>query len=94
MLESAVENYLTKRVRKLGGQSYKFVSPGNAGVPDRIILLPGGQIAFVEMKAPGKKATPKQLHQIRKIKNLGQVALVIDCKEGVDEFIREVGVTR
>ncbi|RAP23459.1 hypothetical protein C2W64_03075 [Brevibacillus laterosporus] len=70
------------------------MSPGNAGVPDRIVLLPGGKAVFVELKAPGKKPTALQLAQGKKISGLGFTVTVIDSKQGVDEFIRihqEVG---
>ena len=55
MRESYVESRLTTEVKKRGGLAVKFVSPGLDGVPDRLVLFPGGRLAFVEMKAPGKK---------------------------------------
>lgn len=55
MLESKIEAYLRQRVKDLGGIAYKFTSPGNSGVPDRLVLLPGNRTVFVELKAPGKK---------------------------------------
>jgi hypothetical protein len=91
MREKAIEAHLQKRVKELGGRAYKFESPGNAGVPDRIVLLPGGKVFFIEMKAPGKKSTVLQQKQQTRIKNLGNQVLVIDTKEGVDQFIAKVG---
>lgn len=91
MRESVVEQYLRDKVRELQGRAYKFTSPGNDGVPDRLVLLPGGRIVFVELKAPGKKPTPLQLLQQKRIADLGFEVLVIDSKAGVDEFI--AGVT-
>jgi hypothetical protein len=88
--EKAIEAHLQKKVKDLGGRAYKFESPGNAGVPDRIVLLPGGKVFFIEMKAPGKKSTVLQQKQQTRIKNLGNQVLVIDTKEGVDEFIAKV----
>jgi hypothetical protein len=90
MREKAIEAHLQKKVKDLGGRAYKFESPGNAGVPDRIVLLPGGKVFFIEMKAPGKKSTVLQQKQQTRIKNLGNQVLVIDTKEGVDEFIAKV----
>jgi hypothetical protein len=58
MNEKQVENKLTAAVKKAGGIAPKFVSPGFAGMPDRLILLPDGHIAFAELKAPGKLPTP------------------------------------
>lgn len=57
MREKAIEQKLTLMVKKQGGICPKFVSPGFDGMPDRIVLLPGGCMAFVEVKAPGKKTT-------------------------------------
>ena len=45
LLEKDIEKFLNDNIKKLGGRSYKFVSPGNSGVPDRIIFLPGGKIS-------------------------------------------------
>lgn len=87
MREKEIETYLRDQVKALGGKAYKFVSPGNAGVPDRLVLLPSGKIAFVELKATGKKATALQEAQHRKIRNLGFGVFVIDCKTEVDKFI-------
>lgn len=88
MREKAVEEYLRDQVKSLGGKAYKFESPGNAGVPDRIVLIPGGMVAFVELKAPGKKPTALQVSQQRKIASLGFEVLTIDSKIGVDDFIQ------
>ena len=90
MRESAIEAYLRDRVKAQGGIAYKWVSPGNVGVPDRLIVFPGGTVYFRELKAPGKKPTPLQLRQLEKLKALGFDVGVIDSKQGVDEFMREV----
>ncbi|WP_306463595.1 VRR-NUC domain-containing protein [Siminovitchia fortis] len=88
--EKDIENYLRNQVKKIGGIAYKFESPGNAGVPDRLVLLPGGRVHFVELKAPGKKPTALQLAQHRKINKLHSRVLIIDSKEKVDRFIEWV----
>ncbi|MCM0760278.1 VRR-NUC domain-containing protein [Sporomusa sphaeroides DSM 2875] len=88
MREKAIEAYLRDRVKALGGIAYKFVSPGNAGVPDRLVLLPGGHAFFPELKAPGKKSTPLQAMQQKRIRELGFPVYEIDSKQGVDEFIQ------
>lgn len=87
MREKDIEEYLRKKVKEHKGIAYKFESPGNSGVPDRLVLLPGGKVYFVELKAPGKKSRPIQINQQRKIANLGNTVLEIDSKEKVDEFI-------
>lgn len=95
MKEKEIETYFRKQVRAAGGRAYKFVSPGNAGVPDRIVLFPGGRIVFVELKAPGKKRTALQEAQCNKISKLGFEVLVIDNKETVDKFIqKQMGVAK
>lgn len=50
MLEKDIEDWLSKQVEKIGGLAFKFISPGNPGVPDRIYIFPGGGIWFVELK--------------------------------------------
>ena len=72
MLEKTVEKELCDRVKSdLGGWALKFVSPGQNGVPDRVILVPGGRIYFVETKAPGKKLRRLQEHVCGLITQLG-----------------------
>lgn len=93
MREKDVEQYLVKRVKECGGRAYKFVSPGNSGVPDRLVVVPNGITAFVELKAPGEKTRPLQNAQIARLKRLGQRVYVLDTKAGVDEFVKEVRET-
>jgi hypothetical protein len=89
MRESAIEAYLRDRVKELGGKAYKFVSPGNTGVPDRLVCLPGGRIAFAELKAPGKKPTAIQRAQHRKFRGLGFIVFgCIDSRADVDMLLR------
>jgi len=89
--ESAIEAYLRDQVKAQGGKAYKFISPGNAGVPDRLVLLPGGKIAFVELKTPGKKSTALQAAQQRRIRSLGfDVFADVDSRNLVDALLREV----
>jgi hypothetical protein len=91
MREKDIEIYLRDRVKKAGGKAYKFESPGNDGVPDRMVVLPGNRIYFIEVKAPGKKPRPLQVKQMRDLTNFGCDVRVIDTREAVDSFIREVG---
>ena len=87
MAEKDIELYLRDEVKKVGGRAYKFVSPGNAGVPDRLVLLPGGTAIFVELKARGNKSTALQLAQQKRIEKLGFPVYVIDSEHGVDELL-------
>lgn len=87
MLEKDIERYLVKRVKALGGLCLKWVSPGHAGVPDRIVLLPMGRVAFLEIKAPGKKPTALQLYVLGQLAGLGCEVGWVDSKEAVDAFL-------
>ena len=87
MREQDIEKYLRERVKEKGGIAYKWVSPGNSGVPDRIVMLPGMPDIFVELKAPGKVPTKLQLAQHRRLTKLGRGVIVIDSKEGVDNLL-------
>jgi len=90
LIENDIENHLNKEVKKLGGMPAKFVSPGLRGVPDRIVLLPGGQLVFIELKAPGEKPRKQQSYRIKQLNDLGFKTQVIDTYESVAEFIRQV----
>lgn len=85
--EKDIEKYFVRRVRDAGGKAYKFVSPGNNGVPDRMVCLPGGRAVFVELKAPGKSPRPMQIHQIGILREFGFRVEIVDSKESADKFI-------
>ena len=78
MREKTIESKLVKAVKNLGGLAPKFISPGLDGVPDRLVLLPGGKIAFIELKATGKKLRPLQVHRKRQLEKLGFSVYCID----------------
>ncbi len=84
--ESEVEAYLVKRVREAGGITYKFVSPGHVGVPDRIIII-NGEVSFVEVKAPGKLPTALQLRELKRIAEHFVPAGWVSTKAHVDHLV-------
>ena len=95
MAESKIESYLRDEIKTIGGRAYKFISPGNNGVPDRLVCLPGGVIAFVETKDKGKKSTPRQRLQQGRLKALGfRVYTEIDSRAKVDQVIGELNAKR
>lgn len=89
-IEQEAEKKLREGVKNLGGKAYKFVSPGNSGVPDRIVILPGLAPIFVELKKPGEEPRKLQKVQIRTLKRLGQDVRVLHGKEEVEKFLEEV----
>ena len=78
MRERQIEQNLAKAVKAAGGIAPKFTSPGFAGMPDRLVLMPGGHIGFVEVKAPGGKPRPLQLSRHRLLRRLGFQVYVLD----------------
>ena len=93
MREKEIENQLVSQVKKIGGIAVKFVSPGFAGMPDRLVLIPDGHIAFVELKAPGKKPRPLQLARHRLLRLLGFRVYVIDGAEQIGGMLDEIRAT-
>jgi len=90
MKEKTLERILVRMVKNMGGIALKFVSPGMAGVPDRLVQFPGEKIAFVEMKAPGKKPTALQRLRHAQLRSLGFRVFVIDGKEQIEEMLNEI----
>jgi hypothetical protein len=88
MREKYVEEKLRDEVKKLGGIAYKFESPGNNGVPDRIVILPTGIIKLVELKKPkGGRLSKLQIFQHKRLKDLGVHVHVISNIDEVHQFI-------
>ncbi len=90
MLEKEIESKLRKSIRALENSALclKFESPGFAGVPDRVILLPGGRLLFVELKSPGKKERVRQRYVQELLRDLGfEVFSAVDGQEGIDRVV-------
>ena len=93
MREKDIEAKLRDAVKTQGGVCWKFTSPGTAGVPDRIVLMPNGKMAFVEVKAPGKKPRPLQKVRHETLKHLGYRVFILDNPSQIGGIIDEIQST-
>jgi len=91
MLEKEIEQKLIRTAKKAEGLALKFVSPGYDGMPDRLLLLPGGRMSFVEVKAPGMKPQPLQRRRHELLRGLGFRVYVLDAGEQIEQIIKEMG---
>ena len=85
--EKKLEQKLVKAVKEKGGLCPKLVSPGTDGMPDRMVLLPGGRIIFIEVKAPGKKPRPLQELRHKQLRGLGFEVYVMDDPGQIMEIL-------
>ncbi len=90
MTESQIERRLVQGVRDADGLCLKLVSPGNGGVPDRLILLPGGRVIFAELKTEAGRLSAIQRWMIGEIRERGADVRVLKGAGDVDDFLREV----
>lgn len=90
MQEKELEAKFREKVKAAGGRAYKFVSPGNSGVPDRLVILPGGHIGFVELKQHGKKPTKLQERQHKILRSLSCYVAVLDRLEDIGKVVDEI----
>jgi hypothetical protein len=91
MREKQIEQKLVRAVKNMGGIAPKFISPGFDGMPDRIVLLPGGYIGFVEVKAPGEKPRLLQVARHGLLRRLGFQVYVLDNDGQIEQIITEIG---
>lgn len=90
MTEKELELMLVKEVKRRGGRAFKFISPGINGVPDRLVLMPGGRVGFVEVKAPGKKMRPNQIKIKGELERLGFLVYCLDNPKDIDGILNEI----
>ena len=90
MREKIIEQKLVKAVQNMGGFAPKFTSPGFDGMPDRIVLLPGGHMAFMEVKAPGEKPRPLQLARHKLLRGLGFKVYILDDERQIGGLLDEI----
>ena len=93
MREKIIEHKLVQAVKRRGGIALKFVSPGFDGMPDRLVLLPGGKIAFVEVKRPGEKPRPLQESRHGMLRRLGFQVFVLDDEGQIGGIINAIQST-
>lgn len=93
MREKMIERKFVSEVKKAGGICPKWVAPGFDGVPDRIVMFPGGRIAFVEVKAPGEKPRPLQVARHKLLRRMGFKVYVLDEIEKIGGMIDEIRTT-
>mgnify|MGYP001758873827 CR=1 FL=1 len=90
MLERTIEQTLVRETKKAGGIAPKLTSPGTAGMPDRLLILPHGKICFVELKRPGQKPRPIQVRQMGRLTQLGCMVRTIDHPNQIQNLINEI----
>ena len=90
MTEKALEAKFVRVVKSLGGITYKFVSPGNAGVPDRIVITPEGQVWFVELKTETGKPSEMQRRQLNKLRAQNCNVVVLYGVAEVENTVRAI----
>lgn len=91
MVEKEIEKILVSEVKKLGGRAYKWTSPGNDGVPDRIVVLPGERPYFVELKSEKGRLSALQKVQIDRLLDLKQQVFVVKGIDGLSQFFQDIG---
>ena len=93
MREKTIEHKLTIAAKNMGGIALKFVSPGFDGMPDRIVLLPGGHMGFVEVKSMGCKPRPLQEVRHGLLRRLGFKVYVLDDERQIGGLLDEIRTT-
>ena len=90
MREKVVEGKLVRAVKKAGGLAVKLTSPGLSGMPDRLVILPAGGVAFVEVKAPGLKPRPLQIRRHEMLRRLGCKVYVLDEATQISDLVAKM----
>lgn len=89
MLENEIEQKMKEMVEAVDGKLLKMRVTGESGIPDRLMLLPGGKACFVELKQKGKKPTKKQLYYHQKLIRQGHAVYVIDNVQDAADLVQE-----
>jgi len=94
MNEKAIEKRFTRKCRERGWWTLKFNTTSETGMPDRLVVLPGGKTAWVELKAPGKKPTELQFYQHARLNAFGQQTFIASTPEEVDATIEIIATIK
>ena len=87
MRESTIEDHLVRRANEIGGEVRKVKWIGRRGAPDRVVMLPGGRLYWVELKRPDQKAEPHQAREHERMRSMGQRVLIIDSFEAIEALL-------
>lgn len=88
MNEKTIEKKLAREIGRRGGKALKFTSPYMTGMPDRLIIMPGGKAYWAELKTTGKKAGPRQLERQKELRDLGFVSEIVSSETELEEFLK------
>lgn len=88
--EKAIESHLVNQVKKFGGWAIKLWPISVTGLPDRLVLMPGGQVYFVELKTLIGQLSARQILVAKKLRKLGFRVEVLNSKETINLFINEI----
>jgi hypothetical protein len=94
MLEREIENYFVWTVERAGGRTYKFKSPTQRGVSDRLACMPDGSTWFVELKTKSGRLSELQKIFRDNVLDLHQKYALLNSKEMIDEWIKTASVSR
>ena len=93
MLEKEIERKLVRTVQMMGGKAVKIACPGYDGMPDRMVLLKGGRMGFVEVKRPGETPRPIQVHRHKLLRQLGAKVYVLDHPDNIGGILDDIQTT-
>lgn len=86
--EKSIERYLVEQAKQNGLPCLKYSNPNMVGYPDRLLVLPGGSVVWVELKSKGRKPTKIQQMRISELTGMGHLVKVIDNKADIDKLIK------